>query len=145
MPAFATRSAHAPACRARPEQAQDEQAASQQTERGHAAAAAAIRHVRIGPGAHLVSVADAIAVGVGEGWIAARVLDGDEETRVRLEGIGQPVAVAITCSDTGGSDDEAIDNPLIDTGNWVALDYGAVTGAVSHLTVTICGTRRVVE
>jgi hypothetical protein len=46
-------------------------------------------------------------------------------------------ATTITCGNVGAADDGALSNGPIDSGDWVSLDIGTVTGTVSQLAVTI--------
>lgn len=46
------------------------------------------------------------------------------------------VDATITCDNDGAEDDGALSNGAIDSGDWVLLDIGTVTGTVTTLTVT---------
>ncbi|KKT92251.1 MAG: hypothetical protein UW94_C0020G0001, partial [Parcubacteria group bacterium GW2011_GWA2_45_14] len=47
------------------------------------------------------------------------------------------VDATITCDNDGAADDGALSNGPIDSGDWVSLDIGTVTGTVTQLTVTV--------
>ncbi|QGH73034.1 MAG: hypothetical protein [Siphoviridae sp. ctCJE6] len=46
-------------------------------------------------------------------------------------------ATTITCDVDGAADDGSLSNAAIDSGDWVRLDIGTVTGTVGHLAVSI--------
>jgi hypothetical protein len=47
------------------------------------------------------------------------------------------VDATITCDNDGASDDGTLTNGAIDSGDWVSLDIGTVTGTVNQVSVTI--------
>jgi len=47
------------------------------------------------------------------------------------------VDATITCDNDGAADDGSLTNGTIDSGDWVSLDIGTVTGTVTQVTVTI--------
>jgi len=47
----------------------------------------------------------------------------------------------ITCDNDGAADDGTLSNPSIDSGDWIGIDVGTVTGTVSTLTITFAVTQ----
>jgi hypothetical protein len=47
------------------------------------------------------------------------------------------VDATITCDNDGAADDGSLSNGTIDSGDWISLDIGTVTGTVTQLTVTV--------
>jgi len=47
------------------------------------------------------------------------------------------VDATITCDNDGASDDGSLSNGSIDSGDWVSIDIGTVTGTVTQVTVTV--------
>ena len=47
------------------------------------------------------------------------------------------VDATITCDSDGAADDGTLTNGAIDSGDWIKLDIGTVTGTVGHVAVTV--------
>jgi hypothetical protein len=58
--------------------------------------------------------------------------DGDGDTPAGIDG-----ATTITCANTNTADDGALSNAAVDSGDWVGIDTGAVTGTVTFFQGTI--------
>ncbi|MBI3251125.1 MAG: hypothetical protein HYZ61_04755, partial [Candidatus Andersenbacteria bacterium] len=64
--------------------------------------------------------------------ITVQERDGNGDSPAGVDG-----ATAITCANTNTADDGSLSNGTIDSGDWVSLDIGTVTGTVTQLTVTV--------
>lgn len=58
--------------------------------------------------------------------------DGNGDNASGIDG-----ATTITCGNTNTADDGSLSNAAVDSGDWVGVDLGTVTGTVSFLSITV--------
>lgn len=58
--------------------------------------------------------------------------DGTADSPAGIDG-----ATTITCDNDGATDDGSLSNPAVDSGDWLSVDIGTVTGTVTQLSVTV--------